>query len=100
MNENTKVAIKVEYECDGKRKVCFGEIYKNKLEELEESENFDAGDENYILMENDGNVHWVYKESVISIERLGVKSSVFERPRVKDYTNNNADTGICLSNCE
>ncbi len=100
MNENTKVAIKVEYECDGIRKVCYGEIDKNKLEELEESENFDAGDENYILMENDGKIHWVYKESVISIERLGVKSSVFERPRVKDYTNNNADTGICLSNCE
>ena len=100
MNENIKVAIKVEYESDGKRKVSFGEINKNKLEELEELENFDVGNENYILMENDGKIHWVYKESVISIERLGVKSFVFERPRVKDYTNNNADTGICLSNCE
>ena len=97
MNENTKVVIQVKYECDGIRKVCYGEIDKNKLEELE---NFDTGDENYILMENDGKIHWVYKESVISIERLGVKSSVFERPRVKDCTNNNADTGICLSNCE
>jgi hypothetical protein len=90
MNKKLKVVIRIEYECDGKRKICYGKIDKRKLD------NFDKGEGSYILMENDGNVYWVYKESVISIERLSVKSSVFERPRITDYVNDDADTGICI----
>lgn len=95
MNENTKVAIKVKYERNGLRKVCYGEIDENKLEELEESENFDAGEENYILIENDGEPIWKGKESVISIKRMGVTSTVFDRRRIIESPNNNTDTGIC-----
>lgn len=95
MNENTKVAIKVEYETDGIRKVCYGEIDKKKLEEIEESENFDAGEENYILIENDGEPNWKNKGSVISIGRMGVKSTVFDRRRIKGSPNNTTNTGVC-----
>lgn len=95
MNENTKVAIKVEYECDGLRKVCYGEIKENKLEVLEESENFAAGEENYILIENDGEPIWKEKGSVISIERMGVTSTVFDRRRIIGSPNNTTDTRIC-----
>lgn len=96
MNENTKVAIKVKYERNGLRKVCYGEIEENKLEALEESENFDVGEENYILVENDGEPIWKNKVSVISIERMGVTSTVFDRRRIiGSPNNNNTDTGIC-----
>ena len=64
MNENSKVVIRIEYELDGVRSVCYGEIDRSKLS------NFDKGEGNYILMENDGNLYWVYKESIISITFL------------------------------
>lgn len=95
MNENIKVAIKVEYECDGIKKVCYGEIEENKLEKLKQLMNFGVGEDNFVWMENDGKDIWKDKESIISIETLGVKSSVFERPRVNDPTKNIAETGIC-----
>ena len=86
----------MEYERDGVRKVCYGEIDENKLGALEESENFDEGEDNYILIENDGEPNWKEKVSVISIERMGVTSTVFERPRVKDYARTgNTDAGAC-----
>ena len=95
MNENTKVAIKVEYERDGVRKVCYGEIDENKLDALEESENFDEGEDNYILIENDGEPNWKEKVSVISVERMGVTSTVFDRRRNAGSLDNTMDTGIC-----
>ncbi len=97
MNENTKVAIKVEYECDGIKKVCLGEIEESKLEKLKKLMNIDAGEENYILMENDGNIIWKDKESLISIETLDSKSVVFRKDRIADYirANNDTDIGIC-----
>ncbi len=95
MIENIKVVIKIECELDGLRKVCYGEIDENKLEELEESENFDAGKENYILIENDGKPIWKGKVSVISIEKMGVISTVFDRRRIIGSPNNKTDTGIC-----
>ncbi len=35
-------------------------------------------------MENDGKIIWVDKESLISIEILSVKSTVFVRPLIKE----------------
>ena len=64
MNEITKVVIRVEYECDGKRKVCYGETDETKIE------NFEAGEENFICMENDGSITWLNKESLVSIKSL------------------------------
>ncbi len=95
MNENTKVAIKVKYERNGLRKVCYGEIDENKLEELEGLEDFDAGKENYILIENDGQPNWKDKISIISIERMGVTSTVFDRRRIISSPKNTTDTRIC-----
>ena len=37
-------------------------------------------------MENNGEMSWVDKVSVISIERLCVKSTVFVRPRIDNYS--------------
>ncbi len=95
MNENTKVAIKVKYERNGLRKVCYGEIDETKLEELEGLENFDAGEENYILIENDGKPNWKDKISIISIERMGVTSTVFDRQSIISSPKNTTDTRIC-----
>ena len=99
MNENAKVVIKVEYECDGQRRVCYGEIDENKLEKLknlENLENFDIGDENYILMKNDEEPYWKIKDSVISIKKLCVESIIFERTRMKGLNRvDNNSTGIC-----
>jgi len=94
MNENTKVAIKVKYERNGLIKVCYGEIDKIKLEELEGLENFDEGEENYILIENDGESNWKDKISVISIERMGVSETVFERRPIINSSKNTTDTRI------
>lgn len=95
MKQNAKVVIRVEYEVDGVRKACYGEIEEKKLEKLKNLENFDVGDENYILMENDGKFPWKDKESVISIEKLILESIVFERPGIKGSSTNNTDTVIC-----
>ena len=97
MNENTKVAIKVKYDCNGKKKVCFGEIEERKLEKLKNVMNFCVGEANHILMENDGNLIWKDKESIISIETLNTKSVVFRKDRIADYNraNNDTDIGIC-----
>lgn len=88
MNENSKVMIRVEYDRGGIKKVCHGEIDETKLE------NFEAGEENFIWMENDGNITWIDKETLISIETLCVKSTVFVRPRIKDLhrANTNKDS--------
>lgn len=103
MNENFKVIIQVKYECDGKRRVCYGEIDENKLEKLknlenlENLENFDLREENYILMKNDGEPYWKIKDSVFSIKKLYVESTIFERTRMKglNRVDNNSNTGIC-----
>ena len=89
MNQNTKVIVRVEYECKGKIKVCLGEADETNVE------NFEAGEVDSILMENEGKPYWVYKEFLISLKLLCVKSTVFEKTRVKDYANNKANTKIC-----
>ena len=90
MNENGKTVVRIEYERDGKKKVCYGEINESKLE------NFLAGEENFIGVENNENLVWVHKESLISIEKLCSKSLVLLKPRIIDYRSDiNKDTGIC-----
>jgi len=90
MNENTKTVVRIEYESDGLRKVCYGEVDETKLE------NFLVGEENFIWIENDGNVVWINKESLFPIEKLRVKSIILLKPRIIDYrTNINRNTGIC-----
>ena len=86
MNDNTKVVIRVEYERDGKRRVCYGEIDETKLHYLL------VGDGNFVSMENDSTITWVDKESILSIGTLGVKSSVLLKPRIVDYTRANINT--------
>ena len=78
MNEKLKVMIRVEYKHEGMRKVCYGEIDETKLA------NFQAGEENFIWMENDGSIAWIDKESLISFEELCVKSTIFIRSRITD----------------
>jgi len=85
MFENTKVMIRIEYEHDGIKRMCYGEIDGVKLQ------NFDAEEENYILMENNGKMSWVDKDSVISIRKLVVNSTVFERPRIDNYSQGNSN---------
>ena len=92
MNENRKIVVRVKYQRDEKRRVCYGEIEETKLA------NFQTGEENFICMENDGRITWVDKESLISIETLNVKSALYVKPRITDYcrTSNNRKTGICF----
>ena len=67
MNEITRVIVRIEYERDGLRRVCYGEIDEMKLEE------FHAGEEDFIWMENDGNPSWIDKQSIMSIDELEIK---------------------------
>ena len=83
MNENTKVVVQVEYEIKGVRKVCFGEIGENKVEKLKNLADFYAEEENHLLMENDGKPSWTDNASIISIKRLGVESTIYERPSIE-----------------
>ena len=90
MNENGKTVVRIEYERDGKKKVCYGEIDESKLE------NFLVGEENFIWIENDGNVVWIYKESLVSIEKMQATSTNLLKPQMINYrTNTNRDTRIC-----
>lgn len=92
MNDSTKAVVRVEYEVDGLRKVCYGEIDETKLE------TFLKGGQNFISMENDGNITWVDKESLFSVGTLGIKSTILLKPRIVDYTRANTitDKGICF----
>jgi len=65
MNDNSKVVIKVEYERDGMRRSCYGEIDEQKLENFYEEENF-------LLMENDGETLWIDVQSITSVDVLEV----------------------------
>ena len=90
MSENGKTVVRIRYERDGEKKVCYGEINESKLE------NFLAGEGNFISIENDGDIFWADKESLVSIEKLHAKSVILLKPRIIDYrTNANKDTGIC-----
>ena len=94
MNQNTKVIVRVEYEQAEEKKVCYGEIDERKVE------NFQTGEDDFICVENDGSITWLDKESLISIEKLQVKSAMLVKPRITDYfeASNKTDTdvGICL----
>jgi hypothetical protein len=84
--------VRVEYQREEKTRVCYGEIDETKLA------NFQTGEENFIWMENDENINWVDKESLISIETLSLKTAFYVKPRITDYyrTTNNRETGICF----
>ena len=85
MFENTKVMIRIEYERDEIKMMFYGEIDEIKLQ------NFNAEEENYILMENNGKASWIDKNAVISIRKLVVNSTVFERPRIDNYSQGNSN---------
>ena len=72
MNENSKVMVRIEYERDGVRRVCLEETDEMKLEE------FHAGEEDFIWMENDGTPSWIDKQSVMSIDELMIKTRLHD----------------------
>jgi len=73
MNDISKVLVKVEYECDGMRRVHFGEIEKKKLEEFHE------GCDGFIWIQNDMELTWINKQSILSIDELTITSNLYER---------------------
>ncbi len=90
MNENDNTVVRIRYERDGEKKVCYGEINESKLD------NFLEREENFIWIENDGNIVWIDRESLVSIEKLQTSSNNLLKPQVIDYQiNTNRDTGIC-----
>ncbi len=91
MNRNDKVMVRVEYEYEGKRKVCLGETDETKIER------FKAGAVNNILMENDGKPYWVYREHLILFQTLCAELVVFKGPLFNDLslTKETLNAGIC-----
>lgn len=80
MNQNTKVIVRVEYEYEGKRKVCLGETDEIKIER------FKTGVVDNILMENDGKLYWIYREYLIFFQTLCAESVIFKGSRFNDLT--------------
>ena len=80
MNENLKVMIWIEYECDGMRRTFYGEIDENKLEE------FHVGEESFICLLNDGEIAWIDKEAILSVYELETKLCVYEKCRLEDMS--------------
>ena len=72
MNDKSRVIVKVEYEFEGSRRVCYGEIEKMKLEE------FHSEDENFIWMKNNLEITWIDKHSIVSIDELAIKTNLHE----------------------
>ena len=80
MNENVRVIVRVEYESEGIMRVWYGEIDKIKLEE------FHAGKENFILMENDWESAWKDKHSIINIDELEKKTNLYEKTSIGPHS--------------
>ena len=85
---NSKVVIQVEYELDGVKSVCYGEIDKTLID------NFCTRGEDFIWMENNGNITLINRESLISIKKLAVISSILLRPQITDYNRANPRTSM------
>ena len=92
MNKNAKVMVRVEYERGGIRRVWYGEMEKTKIE------NFNGGEENFICMENEGNIKWLEKDSLVSIETLEIKTVVLVKPRITDFNRDHShkNVGVCF----
>ena len=73
MNENSRVMVRVEYDRNGITRVWHGEIDELKLEE------FNSKTENFIRMENDGKSIWKDKDSILSIDVLGIITRLYEK---------------------
>ena len=73
MNENSRVIIGIEYERDGIRRASYGEIDRNKFDELH------LGRESLICLTNDGVLAWIDKESILSVYELETKLRVYEK---------------------
>jgi len=73
MNENSRVMVRVEYDRNGITRVWHGEIDELKLEE------FKSEKEDFIRMENDGKSIWKDKNSILSIDKLGIKTRLYEK---------------------
>ena len=91
MNEISLVMVRVEYEKDGSKASYLGVIDKEKLE------NYKMGEGNYLFLENDGDIAWIDKESLISIERLKVSSILYVKPRITDYCQVNKEENTKIS---
>lgn len=92
MNLNSKVVVRIEYRLGEKSKVCYGEVKKKKIE------SFETGSDDFICIENDGNITWLDKESIISIESLEAKKIVLIKPSATNLRidgNTNKDARIC-----
>ena len=79
MKESSKVVVRIEYEQNGKQKVCYCEVEEAKLK------NFEAGEEDFICKENDGTIMWLDKKSLIARETLHIKSVILLKPKITDY---------------
>jgi hypothetical protein len=87
MIENSKVIIQIEYECDGLRRVSYGEIDKNKLDEIrieyKRNENkldkLHSEKESFICLTNDGEIALIDKEAILSFYELETKLCVYEK---------------------
>jgi len=73
MNENSRVMVRVEYDRNGITRVWHGEIDELKLEQ------FHAGKEDFIRMENDGKSIWKDKHSILSIDMLGIITRLYDK---------------------
>ena len=78
MIENSKTMIRIEYDRDGTTRVFYGEIDENKLDELH------AGQESFICLLNDGEIAWIDKEAILSVDELEAKSRVYEKHGIED----------------
>ena len=87
MTENSKVMIRVEYERVGIRRVCYGEIDEVKWENLH------TGEENFMLMENDGETLWIDVQSITNIDLLEVTTRLHGKmPGGSTYQEQDAST--------
>ena len=92
MNLNPKVLVRIEYGLGEKCKVCHGEVEEKKIE------SFEMGPDDFICIENDGNITWLDKESIISIESLEAKKIILIKPRATNFRvdgNTDKDARIC-----
>ena len=78
MNENLKVMVLIEYERDGARRAFYGEIDGNKLEE------FHAGEESFVCLLNDGEIAWIDKEAILSVDELETRLRAYEKHEMED----------------
>ena len=72
MNENTRAMIRVEYERERVRKVCYGELDEIKLEK------FIVGEENFMWLRNNAEITWIDKNSILRIDVLEVNETLLE----------------------